>query len=90
MTKSNKEMTKLLRVRLPVVFRTHIKENNVSILNRLIVGSPGVSVVEDGAALPRATDAVVANVPTAAHRVAMIQERRLALILLVKREKKKV
>ena len=51
--------------------------------NCLVVGRAGVAVVEGGAAVARAGDARVADVAAPARVVAVVDEDRLALILLV-------
>ena len=51
--------------------------------NCLVVGRAGVAVVEGGAAVARAGDAGVADVAAPARVVAVVDEDRLALILLV-------
>ena len=48
----------------------------------LVVGCAGVSVVEGGAAVARAGDARVADVAAPARVVAVVDEDRLALVLL--------
>ena len=67
-----------------VVFRAHVKENNVPVLDSLIVGCSSVTVVEDGPTLTGAADAVVANVTASANGVTVVQKGRLALVFLDK------
>ena len=50
----------------------------------LVVGCAGVAVVEGGPAVPRSGDAGVADVAATARVVAVVDEDRLALVLLGK------
>ena len=54
------------------------------VITCLVVGCARVSVVEGGAAVARAGDAGVADVAAPARVVAVVDEDRLALVLLGK------
>merc|ERR1711862_903078 len=60
----------------------HVKQHHVSVTQSLVIGSPGVTIVQHSSGLACRSDAVVANMSGASVEVHVVKERGLCLVLL--------
>ncbi len=64
-----------------VVLRSHVEEDDVVVVDILVIGSSGMTVMEGGRIVSRSANTSVADLATASVQVGVVQKHGLRLIL---------